>query len=98
MAIWYILWSFGIICGHLVYFVVIWYNLGLFGIIWGHLVYFFLYWYVESGNPASGTDPPESQNSRIASALTFPNARGCQKTTLGSKQTRPISMVTRSQG
>jgi hypothetical protein len=25
MAIWYILWSFGIFYGHLVYFVVIWY-------------------------------------------------------------------------
>jgi hypothetical protein len=25
LVIWYILWSFGIYCGHLVYIVVIWY-------------------------------------------------------------------------
>jgi hypothetical protein len=35
------LWSFGIFCGHLVYFVVIWYILWSFGIFCGHLVYFF---------------------------------------------------------
>jgi hypothetical protein len=33
----YILWSFGIFCGRLVYFV---------AIIYGNLVYFFLFWYV----------------------------------------------------
>jgi hypothetical protein len=31
IVIWYILWSFGIFCGHLVYFVVIWYILSRFG-------------------------------------------------------------------
>jgi hypothetical protein len=37
MAITYILWSFGLFCGHWVYFVVIWYILwpfGIFVIIW----------------------------------------------------------------
>jgi hypothetical protein len=38
MAIWYILWSFGIFCGHLVYFEVIWYILGSFGIFFPVLV------------------------------------------------------------
>jgi hypothetical protein len=32
VVFWYILWSFGIFCGHLVYFVVIWYILLSFGI------------------------------------------------------------------
>jgi hypothetical protein len=53
MAIWYvlcsfgkgILWSFGIFCGHLVYFVGIWYILWAFGIFCGHLVYFVGIWY-----------------------------------------------------
>jgi hypothetical protein len=47
VVIWYILWSFGIFCGHLVYFVVICNILrsfgifwGLLGIVYGHLVYF----------------------------------------------------------
>jgi hypothetical protein len=39
MVIWYILWSFGIFYGHLVYFMVIWYILWSFGI-------FFPFWYV----------------------------------------------------
>jgi hypothetical protein len=43
-AIWYILWSFGIFCGHL-YFVVIWYILRSF-IFCGHLVYFAVIWYI----------------------------------------------------
>jgi hypothetical protein len=40
MPIWYMLWSFGIFCGHLVYFVVIWYILWSFVAFCGHLVYF----------------------------------------------------------
>jgi hypothetical protein len=43
---WYILWSFSIFCGHLVYFVVIWYILWSFGIFCGHLVYFVVIWYI----------------------------------------------------
>jgi hypothetical protein len=39
MVIWYILRSFGIFYGHLVYFTVIWYILRSFGIFYGHLVY-----------------------------------------------------------
>jgi hypothetical protein len=39
MAIWYILWPFGIFYGHLVYFMAIWYILWPFGIFYGHLVY-----------------------------------------------------------
>jgi hypothetical protein len=31
VVIWYILWSFGTVCGHLVQFVVIWYSLWSFG-------------------------------------------------------------------
>jgi hypothetical protein len=46
MVIWYILWSFGIFCGHLVYSVVIWYILWSFGIFCGHLVYLLSFWYV----------------------------------------------------
>jgi hypothetical protein len=41
----YILWTFGLFYGHLVYFVAIWYNVWLFG----------KFWYVvpiKSGNPA----------------------------------------------
>jgi hypothetical protein len=38
MAIWYILWLFGIFCGYVVYFVAIWYILWLFGIFCGYLV------------------------------------------------------------
>jgi hypothetical protein len=40
MAIWYILWQFGIFYGNLVYFMAIWYILWQFGIFYGHLVYF----------------------------------------------------------
>jgi hypothetical protein len=40
MAIWYILWPFGIFYGHLVYFMAIRYILWPFGIFYGHLVYF----------------------------------------------------------
>jgi hypothetical protein len=39
VAIWYILWPFGIFYCHLVYFVAIWYILLSFGI-------YFSYWYV----------------------------------------------------
>jgi hypothetical protein len=46
MAIWYILWPFGIFCGHLVYFMAIWYILWPFGIFYGHLVYFMAIWYI----------------------------------------------------
>jgi hypothetical protein len=38
MAIWYILWPFGIFRGHLVYFTTIWSILWPFGIFWGHMV------------------------------------------------------------
>jgi hypothetical protein len=61
MAIWYILWPFGIFYGHLVYFMAIWYILWSFGIFYGHLVI----WYIfppfgilcqeKSGNPGSVT-------------------------------------------
>jgi hypothetical protein len=40
MVIWYILRSFGIFYGHLVYFKGVWYILWPFGIVYGHLVYF----------------------------------------------------------
>jgi hypothetical protein len=63
MAIWYILWPFGIFYGHLVYFMAIWYILWPFGIFYGHLVYFLVIWYIfsrfgmlyqeKSGNPGS---------------------------------------------
>jgi hypothetical protein len=33
MAIWFILWLFGIFCGRLVYFVVIWYIFPPFGML-----------------------------------------------------------------
>jgi hypothetical protein len=41
MAIWYILWPFGIFYGHLVYFMAIWYIFSRFGML--HLE--------KSGNP-----------------------------------------------
>jgi hypothetical protein len=41
MAIWYILWSFGTFCGHLVHFVVTWYIFSHFGILYQE----------KSGNP-----------------------------------------------
>jgi hypothetical protein len=46
MAIWYILWPFGIFYGHLVYFMAIWYILWPFGIFYGHLVYFMAISYI----------------------------------------------------
>jgi hypothetical protein len=46
MAIWYILWTFGIVYEHLVYFMDIWYILWTFGIFYGHLVYFIDIWYI----------------------------------------------------
>jgi hypothetical protein len=46
MAIWYILWPFGIFYGHLVYFMAIWYILWPLGIFYGHLVYFMAIWYI----------------------------------------------------
>jgi hypothetical protein len=54
-AIWYILWRFGIFCGHLVHFVAIWYILWPFGIFCGHFWYTFSYFGMllqgKSGNP-----------------------------------------------
>jgi hypothetical protein len=70
MAIWnlfrpfgtFYVWTFGIFCGNLVYFVAIWYILWQFGIFCGNLVYFVAIWYIfshfgmlyqeKSGNPA----------------------------------------------
>jgi hypothetical protein len=52
----YILWPFGVFCGHLVYFMAIWYILGPFGLLYGYLVYFsrFGILYKEkSGNPGT---------------------------------------------
>jgi hypothetical protein len=47
LAIWSILWSFGIVYGHLVYFMIIWNVVWPFGLFYGHLVYlFFPFWYV----------------------------------------------------
>jgi hypothetical protein len=43
---WYVLWLFGIFCGHLVYFVAIWYILWPFGIVCFHLVILSPFWYV----------------------------------------------------
>jgi hypothetical protein len=42
----YILWSFGIFYGRLVYFMVIWYILWSFGIFYGHLVHFMFIGYI----------------------------------------------------
>jgi presenilin-like A22 family membrane protease len=60
MAVWYILWPFGIFYDHLVYFMAIlvnimaiWYILWPFGISYCYLVYIFPFWFVlvrESGN------------------------------------------------
>jgi cytochrome c oxidase assembly factor CtaG len=56
----YILWTFGIYYGHLVYFMV--YMLWSFDVFYGifcvHLVYFFTFWYVyeeKSGNPVQSS-------------------------------------------
>jgi hypothetical protein len=43
---WYILWSVGIFCGQLVYFVVSWYILWSFGTLCGHLGHFMAFWYI----------------------------------------------------
>jgi hypothetical protein len=43
MAIWYILWPFGIFYGHLVYIMAIWYIFPRFGILYQE----------KSGNPGS---------------------------------------------
>jgi hypothetical protein len=43
---WFILWSFGTFCGHLVHIVVIWYILWQFGTFCGHLVHFVVIWYI----------------------------------------------------
>jgi hypothetical protein len=37
MSIWYSLWSFDILYGHLAYFMAIWHTLWPFGILYGHL-------------------------------------------------------------
>jgi hypothetical protein len=42
IAIWYILWTVGIFCGHLKYFIVVWYIFSRFGILHQE----------KSGNPA----------------------------------------------
>jgi hypothetical protein len=46
LDIWYILWTFGIFCGHLVYFVDIWYILWTLGIFCSNMAYIFPFWYV----------------------------------------------------
>jgi hypothetical protein len=71
MAIWYILWQFGIFCGNLVYFGAIWYILWQFGIFCGNLVYFVAIWYIfphfgmlrqeKSGNPEQDQDVEKSK-------------------------------------
>jgi hypothetical protein len=43
MAIWYIVWPFGIFCGHSVYFMVTWYVFPRFGMLY----------HEKSGNPGS---------------------------------------------
>jgi hypothetical protein len=66
VANWYILWLFGIFCGHLVYivaigiscrqlvyFVVIWYILLPFGIFYGYLVYFSRFGMLQQENLAA---------------------------------------------
>jgi hypothetical protein len=40
-AIWYFVWPFGILYGHLVFYMAIWYILWPFVIFYGHLVYVF---------------------------------------------------------
>jgi hypothetical protein len=47
MALWYILWPFGIFCGPLVYFMALWYTLWPFGIFNGPwYTYFMAFWYI----------------------------------------------------
>jgi hypothetical protein len=46
MAIWNILWRFGIFYDHLVHFVFIWYILYSFGTFCIHLVHFVFIWYI----------------------------------------------------
>jgi hypothetical protein len=57
LAIWSILWSFGIFYGHLVYFMIIWNAVWPFGLFYGHLVYLFfpfsMLYQRKSGNPDS---------------------------------------------
>jgi hypothetical protein len=59
VAIWYILWPFGIVCGHLVYFVSILSILLPFGIFYGYLVDIFPRFGTlhqeKSGSPDSNT-------------------------------------------
>jgi hypothetical protein len=53
-AIWYFVWPFGILYGHLVFYMAIWYILWPFGIFYGHLVFFSSFGMLhqeESGNP-----------------------------------------------
>jgi hypothetical protein len=67
MAIWYILWPFGIFYGHLVYFMAVWYILWPFGIFYGHLVYFphfGLLYQEKSGNPVLIVHQTLETNSR----------------------------------
>jgi hypothetical protein len=54
MAIWYILWPFGIFYGHLLYFMAIWYILWPFGIFCDRLIHsprFGMLYHEKSGNP-----------------------------------------------
>jgi hypothetical protein len=46
MSIWYILYSFGTLCIHVVHFVFIWYTLYSFGTFCIHLVHFVFVWYI----------------------------------------------------
>jgi hypothetical protein len=46
MAIWYIVWVFGILRGYLVYLVGIWHIFWVFGIFLGYLVHFVAVWYI----------------------------------------------------
>jgi hypothetical protein len=56
MAIWYMLWPFGICYGHLVYVMAIWYMLWPFGnlvVLWYIFPRFGILCLEKSGNPAS---------------------------------------------
>jgi hypothetical protein len=54
MDIWYTLWTFGILYGHLVYFMDMWYILWTFGIFCGNFVHFKhigMLYHEKAGNP-----------------------------------------------
>jgi hypothetical protein len=58
---WYVLWTFGLLYGHLIYFTAIWSIIRTFDIFYGHLMYFVVIWHIfprfgishqeKSGNP-----------------------------------------------